>query len=125
MTNRINYAAMVAGLAKPGQTIIDEMNPQKAHLLHMGGCMCEEAGEVYGVIKKHIFYNKPLTPEMREKIINELGDLEFYMEGFRQGLGITRGEVLDANMDKLATGDNARYKEGYSDQAAIKRSDKD
>ena len=51
---------MVDALAKPGAVIVDEMTPAKAHFLHMAGCMCEEAGEVFGAIKKHIFYNKPM-----------------------------------------------------------------
>ena len=42
------------------------------------------------------------------------------MEGLRQGLDITRGEVLEANMEKLGE----RYKGTYSDQKAIERSDK-
>ena len=116
-STRIDYAAMVAALAKPGVLIVEEMTPNKAHLLHMAGCMCEEAGEVFGAIKKFIFYNKPLN---RKAVIEELGDLEFYMEGLRQGLDITRGEVLEANMEKLGE----RYKGTYSDQKAIERSDK-
>jgi len=120
MTTKITHPEMVRTLAKSGQLIVDEMTPEKAHFLHMAGCMAEEAGEVYGAIKKHIFYNKPLTTEMLDKIINELGDLEFYMEGLRQGLGITREAVLEANINKLS----ARY-EGltYSDAAANTRAD--
>jgi len=118
----IEHSEMVKTLAKPGKTIVEEMTPEKAHFLHMAGCMAEEAGEVFGVIKKHIFYNKPLTAEMLDKITNELGDLEFYMEGLRQGLGISRDEVIEANIKKLVTGPNARYKAGsYSDDAANAR----
>ena len=63
-------------------------------------------------------YGKPLD---RENVIEELGDLEFYMEGLRQGLGITREETLQANVAKLG----ARYAAGkYSDKAAIARADK-
>ena len=55
-----------------------------------------------------------------DNIIEELGDLEFYMEGLRQLLGIYRPEVLKANLKKL----RERYPAGYSDSAAIDRADK-
>ena len=38
----------------------------------------------------------------RENVIEELGDLEFYMEGVRQNLGITREETLNHNIQKLS-----------------------
>ena len=118
----MNHSALVKNLAKPGQDIINELTPEKAHLLHMAACIPEEAGEIYGAIKKHIFYNKPLTLEMRTKIINEMGDLEFYLEGLRQGLDLSREEVLEANINKL----QKRYSEGsYSDAQANERADKE
>ena len=122
----MDHSELVAKLAKPGQTIVDEMTANKAHILHMAGCICEEAGEVYGVIKKHVFYNKPVTDEMMDKLINELGDLEFYLEGLRQGIQVRREETIEANINKLVTGENARYKTGsYSDAQANKRADQD
>lgn len=118
----MEHSELVSNLAKDGQTIVDEMTANKAHLLHMSGCMNEEAGEVFGKIKKYVFYNKPLTATIIEKIVEELGDLEFYMEGLRQGLGITREEVLNKNIAKLT----ARYKSGsYSDKQANERADKE
>lgn len=63
-------------------------------------------------------YRKELD---RENVIEELGDLEFYLEGIRQGLGLTREECLEHNIRKLSK----RY-EGlkYSDKAAQDRADK-
>lgn len=117
----MEHSELVKALAKPGQQIVDEMTPEKAHLLHMAGCMCEEAGEIYGLIKKHVFYNKPLTPEMEAKLHEEMGDFEFYFEGLRQGLGFVRDEILKGNIEKL----QARYSSGsYSDTQAQARADK-
>jgi len=46
---------------------------------------------------------------------------EFFLEGIRQRLGITREETLEANIDKLGL----RYQGlKYSDQAAQDRADK-
>jgi len=114
----MDHATLVKTLAKSGAVIREEMTPNKAHLLHMSGCICEESGEVFGKIKKHVFYNKEMN---LEGLIEELGDLEFYLEGLRQGLGVTREEILEGNIAKLTK----RYSEGsYSDKAANERADK-
>jgi NTP pyrophosphatase (non-canonical NTP hydrolase) len=114
----IKHDEMVRGLVKSGQTIADEMTAEDAHLIHMGVGVCGEAGELIDAIKKQVIYRKELN---LENVIEELGDLEFFMEGIRQGLNITRKQTLDANIDKLGK----RY-EGltYSDNAAQTRSDK-
>lgn len=56
-----------------------------------------------------------------ENVIEELGDIEFYLEGMRQQLGITREQTLEANISKLSK----RYHSGsYSDTQAQERADK-
>lgn len=118
MSDAEAYAKMVEALAKPGEAIVEEMTPFKAHLLHMAVGVSGEAGELLDAIKKTVIYNKPID---RENVIEELGDLEFYMEGLRQGLGLSREETLEANVRKLSK----RY-EGlkYSNAAAQARADK-
>ena len=117
-TDNIDYADMVAKLAKPGHAIQDSLSPQKCHLIHMAVGVSGEAGELLDAIKKAVIYNKPIDIE---NVIEELGDLEFYMEGLRQGLGITREETLATNIRKLGT----RYKNlTYSDKQAQDRADK-
>lgn len=111
------FEDMVQGLAKPGEAIVESLTPEKAHQLHMAVGISGEAGELLDAIKKAVIYNKQLD---RENVIEELGDLEFYMEGLRQGLGITRQETIRANVQKLGK----RYSDGYSDTAAQERADK-
>ena len=112
MQNQISHAELVQKLSKRGEDIIAQLTPEKAHLWHMATGISGESGELEDAIKKHVIYNKPLD---RENVIEELGDLEFYMEGMRQGLGITREEVLLSNIAKLAK----RYpKMEYSNAAA-------
>lgn len=114
----IVYSEMVARLAKSGEAIIEQMTPAKADLTHMAMGVAGEAGELVDAIKKHTMYNKPID---RTNVVEELGDLEFYMERIRQRLGITREETLDGNIIKLGT----RYKDlAYSDQQAQDRADK-
>lgn len=57
----------------------------------------------------------------RANVVEELGDLEFYMEGLRQATGITREECLEGNIAKLGK----RYQGlKYSDKSAQERADK-
>ena len=112
------HPELVRKLAKDGQAIIDDLTPDKAHVLHMAVGISGEAGELLDAIKKYVMYNNTLD---RENVIEELGDLEFYMEGVRQGLNIIREEVIDYNINKLSK----RYSSGsYSNKQANDRADK-
>ena len=114
----ITYPELVAALAKPGADIVATLTAEDAHSLHMAVGIAGEAGELLDAVKKAAIYRKPID---RANVVEELGDLEFYMEGLRQGLGITRQEVLDHNIAKLSK----RYNSGtYSDKHAQERADK-
>lgn len=117
----MEHSELVTALAKPGADIAASMTAEGAHMLHMAVGVSGEAGELLDAIKKAVVYLKPINIE---NVVEELGDLEFYMEGLRQGLGITREQTLQHNIYKLATGPKARYKGGYTDTAAIARADK-
>jgi NTP pyrophosphatase (non-canonical NTP hydrolase) len=114
----INYNEMVRALAKDGNAIASDLTGLEAHTWHMASCIMGEAGELFDAIKKHVIYHKPMDIE---NVIEELGDIEFYLEGLRSGLGITREETISANIKKLSV----RYSGlQYSDQAAQERADK-
>jgi len=115
------WETMVFDLVKPPQDILDSLSPEKTMLIHMTMGVAGEAGEIIDAVKKHVMYNKPLD---MENMVEEMGDIEFYLEGLRQALDIKRSDVLAANFNKLYGGDKARYKNGYTDAAAIKRADK-
>lgn len=114
----MKFKEMVTLLTKPGVDIIISLTAGRADLWHMATGIAGEGGELLDAIKKHVVYNKDLD---KENVIEELGDLEFFMEGLRQNLGITREETLEYNYNKLM---NKRYPNGYSDQAAQDRADK-
>ena len=76
----MNYAEMVKTLAKPGAVILATLTPEDCHNWHMASCLLGEAGEYH-------------EAEGREHRIEELGDLEFYVEGLRQGYGIDHEET--------------------------------
>lgn len=116
--SEINFSEMVAVLVKPGQDIIDSLTPEKADLLHMAIGVSGESGELLDAIKKYIIYVKPLD---RENVIEELSDIEFYMERIRQIINVSRDEVIQHNIQKLSK----RYAGlKYSNEAAQNRADK-
>ena len=116
--NKIEHSDMVKQLVKPGEAIRSSFTSEDCHTLHMCIGISGEAGELLDAIKKHVIYRKPID---RDNIIEELGDLEFYMEGIRQGLGITREETLLHNISKLSERYNGLK---YTNEAAIARADK-
>lgn len=118
MSNQIDYQLFVMKLSKPGADIINEMNPDQAHLLHMAVGVSGEAGELLDAVKKAVIYQKPLD---RSNLIEELGDLEFYMQGIRIAVGVSRSEVLEANIQKLGKRYGAL---SYSNKDAQERADK-
>lgn len=114
----IVFEEMVRGLVKDGKDIIRDLSPINADLLHMGVGVSGEAGELLDAIKKNTIYGKPLDIE---NVIEELGDLEFYMERIRQIIGATREQTIQANIAKLGK----RYSSGrYSNDQAVARADK-
>jgi phosphoribosyl-ATP pyrophosphohydrolase len=106
----IRYDVFVAGLFK-------NMSPEMMKL-HCALGVCGEAGELADAIKKEVIYCKG---EDVNNIVEELGDLAFYMQATMQRYGITEQQVLQGNADKLAK----RYVGlKYSNVAAIERADK-
>lgn len=106
----VRYDVFVAGLFKLQSTDLMKM--------HAGLGTCGEAGELADAIKKEIVYGKPVD---RSNIVEELGDIRFYMQAVQNLYGISEQEVLQMNANKLAE----RYKGlAYSDKAAQDRADK-
>ena len=112
------YPHMVKTLFKPAESLLSELTQHKVDCMHAVAGVCGESGELLDAVKKYWAYNKPLD---RENLIEELGDIEFYLEALRQKCSVTREQTLEANMAKLAK----RY-EGfqYTNAAAIFRADK-
>jgi len=113
-----SYSEFVSSIVKSGNVIAREMTTENAHLMHMAIGISGEAGELLDAIKKVIIYGQDLD---LVNVKEELGDLEFYIDGFRQGCGLTRKEIIDGNIGKLSK----RYHSGsYSNDHAKERKDK-
>ena len=113
----ITHPALVRALCKDGAGILSEMSYLDAHLLHMAVGISGEAGELLDAVKKATIYRKEID---LANIVEELGDLEFYLEGLRQGLNLTREQTLFHNIAELTI----RYGKKYSNQSAQDRVDK-
>lgn len=113
-----NHADMVKTLVKPPIQIFDALNTFKCDLMHATFGIAGEAGEMVDNVKKAVVYNQIFN---RANMVEELGDMEFYLEQLRQCTGITREETLLGNMEKLAK----RYPQfKYTDTRAKERADK-
>ncbi len=80
----IIHNEMVKALAKSGEVILQEMTGNDAHLMHMALGISGEVAELVDAILSDNQGKKT----NKENIIEELGDLEFYIEGICQGLDI-------------------------------------
>jgi NTP pyrophosphatase (non-canonical NTP hydrolase) len=116
----IRYDVMVALLAK--------QETFRAMVDHFRGGVCEESGELSSVLKKHVVYGQPLTTVMKEDgqtmlthIIEEIGDVRFFLQALMNMFGISEQAILQHNANKLSK----RYSQlAYSDTAANTRLDK-
>lgn len=112
------YCDFVYALKKSQKALLNEATGHKLDANHMAIGVASEAGELLDCVKKYVIYNKPID---MTNLVEELGDIEFYLEGLRQSFNIKRSETLLANKDKLAK----RYESlVYTDQEASDRKDK-
>lgn len=124
---------MVGKLFKNPALIAQEfsMRPMRdVSLAHaLTGCG-SEGSELGDIAKKIIFHNKPVDQKMLEHVMEEFGDLTFYLVSLantlqQYGIESPLTKAMAMNIDKLWLSKNARYSEGtYSDAQAHARADK-
>jgi len=66
----------------------------------------DEAGEVAGVVKKHLFQGHALDPV---KMAEEIGDVLWYLTNLCTVIGLSVAQVAQGNVDKLLQ----RYPDGF------------
>lgn len=76
--------------------------------------LCGECGEVADHIKKHIYQGHQLDKQV---LVNELGDICWYIAIMAEGLGFTLEEVLKKNIEKLFR----RYPNGFESDKSVNR----
>ena len=91
---------------------VDNMTPvelsPEAHKLNALLGLNGEVGEITDLIKKIKFYLADKRAEREEKIIDELGDVLFYLTYMMNAHGFTYEEVTSHNIRKLTK----RYPDG-------------
>lgn len=88
---------------------------EREDMIHASLGIPSEAGEVCGIIKDTVAYGKPLDIP---HLVEEIGDLCWFMTLMLRTAGVTWEHVFDANIAKL----EARYPSGsFSQAAALKR----
>jgi NTP pyrophosphatase (non-canonical NTP hydrolase) len=75
-----------------------------------------EAGEFLDLVKKIVFHGHQMD---NMKLAHELGDVLWYLSDIASTLEITLEDLMMINKAKL----DARYKDGFSREASIKRVD--
>jgi NTP pyrophosphatase (non-canonical NTP hydrolase) len=76
-----------------------------------------EAGECLDLMKKVVFHGHIMNSE---KLLEELGDVRYYLEYIMSLYGFTMEQIEQNNINKLMT----RYPNGFSNVASIQRRDK-
>lgn len=94
----MQYDEMVSALKKPGQDLLDSWTPEKASAIHMLIGIYDENLEVTEAL-----YNMAQNPDSEEAkihVIEELGDLAFYLVGLAQDLELAE-QVLAYPLPEL------------------------
>lgn len=73
-----------------------------------------EAGEVADIVKKHLYQGHPLD---HDKLLEEAGDVAWYLALAATVAGVTLESVLVANIAKLT----GRYPDGFEPEKSIHR----
>jgi len=78
--------------------------------------LCGEAGEVIDLVKKHLHQGHDLD---KEKMVNELGDVCWYIAELATALNVNLEDIMIGNIDKL----KKRFPEGFTIEDSISRKD--
>lgn len=107
------YQTLAHRTAKRFPTV--EMN-----LAHAALGIATEGGEFTTEVKRAAIYGKPVDGAVREHMLEELGDLMWYVALAASSLDASLSHIAQRNIEKL----RARFPAAYSDAAAEARADK-
>jgi NTP pyrophosphatase (non-canonical NTP hydrolase) len=88
--------------------LIENLKPGGSWLLHSQIGLAGEVGELAAAIQRWLYYGKPLD---RTNVIEELGDLCWYLAQACRAMDVKLEDVMKANIQKLLK----RYPEKYTD----------
>jgi|SRR5690348_14200962 len=91
--------------------------PQDSILLNCAVGLAGEVGEVNDIIKKIIFHKHPFDPAQYEKLLDEIGDVAWYLAYLTAALNSDFETVFKRNVAKL----QKRYPNGFSEADSLNR----
>lgn len=102
-----SYQALAAATIPPNRS-------QKELLLQMALGMASEAGEVAGIIEKHVAQGHKLD---YTELFRELGDVLWYVAGMSTAIHMRLTDIACINLDKL----HSRYRKGFTTEESVNR----
>ncbi len=83
--------------------------------------LSSETGEINEIIKKWLFHGHPMTAEVLDHLLKEVGDLMWYVALLCFAFEFDLAEVMAMNINKLAK----RYPAGFRTEDSINRAPED
>ena len=96
------------------EDVIGRFTERTARLKHAADGMCTESGEFLDTLKKYMYYGKPID---EVNLVEELGDMLWYIAIAADTLGVTFEQIQTININKL----KARYPNKFTSSDAINR----
>lgn len=96
------------------QMVHSRLENMDIQILHAMLGINTEAGEITDAIKKYLIYGKPLDDT---NLIEEAGDLMWYISLLLRSLNISYENVWQRNIDKL----KVRFPEKFTEEKALNR----
>jgi len=93
-----------------------DLQPWEYQLLNASAGLAGESGEFLDLVKKIVFHDKPVN---LTKVIEELGDVQFYMAFICHTLRLDLSDIMARNVEKL----KKRYPNGFNPADSQKRMD--
>ena len=112
--NSKEYTKQSARTCAPLDSALSRIDLHITALLHVSAGLTTEAAEFTDGLKKHIFYGKTLD---EVNLMEELGDLLWYVSYGCRMLNTTMEEVMERNINKLMI----RYPEKFTEDRAENR----
>lgn len=83
-------------------------------ILHGAIGLATESGEILDVMKKHIYYGKPIDTV---NLAEEIGDVLWYVSLLLRNMGMTYEQVAQMNINKL----QKRFPDQFTEDLALNR----
>lgn len=99
---------------KMAMTTLNKELSKKDVLINSVMGLCGESGEAIDIVKKWLAQGHELD---KTKLLNELGDIAWYLAEAATALDVSLEDILQANLEKL----KKRYPKGFETNRSVTR----